>query len=364
MDRRTFLKTTTAAAATTAAVSAVRADANGAADIQLQTGQVLAAPGLIQQRHEWRIAMPSDVVLADAARQLVRDIEIASAGRIVVQFAETDGDSAASIAAGRCDGTYGSLADICDAPELALFSGLPGSRAETPQHLFTWYSAAGGTMFLDEVAADRGLAVLIAGHSGPATGLWADREIDSLRSFAEAGLTSPGLGRHVHERLRKAFQPDSPAGRAKLQEYPHSPLLAMAAIAGTGNSIFYRDGIHAQGHARMLVLAAKAWNALGPADQMMVRALTTSATHQELAQALVHRRMVTRSVMAAAGLSTRALPADVSSALDYAAREVIQELPDRHRYLAPTVVAYDAFSREFSGTGILDRPNGAGSRIG
>ena len=65
---------------------------------------------------------------------LARDVEIASAGRIVIHLADGLAD-AERVRAGDCDGALGPLPAICSAPELALFSGLPGTLSVSPEYL-------------------------------------------------------------------------------------------------------------------------------------------------------------------------------------------------------------------------------------
>ena len=217
MDRRSFLKTTTAAAAaSTATVGAV------------QAGQAVTKPAIIAARSEMQIAATPQI--ADAARRLTRDITIASGGRIVINVVEA-AVTADSIAAGGCDGAVGHLSEMCAAPELSLFSGLPGTLAVSPADLLAWHEAASGTLFLEEAVAPYDLMALIAGHSGSGTGLWANAEIDGLRAFAAAETSTPGLGRLIAERIHDAYgRSRNETARQSVVEATLPPMEAFLAL--------------------------------------------------------------------------------------------------------------------------------------
>lgn len=338
MDRRSFLKTTTAAAAaSTASVSAVQAAA------------APTAPAVGTARTELRVAVAPN--LGDAAHALARDIEIASAGRVVINLADS-GANADQIRAGHCDGAFGHLPEICSAPELSLFSGLPGTLAVSPEYLLAWLEAAGGSMFLDEVAAQYDLAAMVAGHSGAGTGLWASSDVDGLAAFASARMTSIGLGPAIAERIRAAFGAVSPSssGPLHLEEMALAPMEAFLALAPGRRQIWYRDALHSQGFATALVLSRTAWDRLAASDQLLLTTLTRAAAYADIARGRVGDRLVAPAVMRSLPLRRERLAADIVIALQHAAAEVARETMAGEGPVGQAFQAYGAYYRAIIGT--------------
>lgn len=315
MDRRTFLKTTTvAAAASTAAAGAAKAAAPH------------SSPATRAERHELHLAVPATAALADAARTLARDIQIASGGRIVLHCSEVTQPSLETIAAREHDGAFGHISEICNAPELALFSGLPGDTALSPGLLLTWLSAAGGEMHLEAAAAEYDLAAFVAGHSGPANGMWSNTGVADLRAFAAADCTTTGLGRRVTEIIRSAYQPTAEnTPSARLIETGTAPLVAYPEVAEDCRRIWYRDGLHDQGHAYMLVIARRAWNELAPGDQLLIHTVSAAQANRDLATRKAGDRLMAPAVFASLPVARKPLPSDISAALLHTARKVVHD---------------------------------------
>lgn len=348
MDRRSFLKTTTAAAAaSTATVGAV------------QAASAPAAPAVVTARSELQVAVEPG--LGDAAHALARDIEIASAGRIVIHLADGPGD-AERIRGGHCDGALGVLPEICSAPELALFSGLPGTLSVSPEFLLAWLEAAGGSMFLDEVAADYGLAAMVAGHSGAGTGLWASGEVDGLAAFAAAQTLSIGFGPAIAARIGAAFGAVSPGSSSPLQleEMALAPMEAFLALPSERRQIWYRDALHAQGFATALVLSRTAWDGMPASDQLLLTTLTRAAAHADIARGRVGDRLVAPAVMNSLPLRRERLTADIVLALQHTATDVVRQAMARERPIGQAFQAYGAYYQAIIGTplpGSLSTPS-------
>jgi TRAP-type mannitol/chloroaromatic compound transport system substrate-binding protein len=227
MDRRTFLKTSTAAAAVTTAGAAV---ANETMDQQRALlpdlpgqgalGGQLSSPAIATQRHELRFAIPAGVHLADAAETLSREIAAASGGRILLHNRPDEPATATSLASGLVDATFGFISEVCTSPDLALFSGLPGEMALSPSDMLTWHTAAAGDMFLEQAADAFGLIAMIAGHGGAGTGIWADRELGDLRDFASAHVTTTDLGHGDHRRIPSPCRTHSVAAHGEPRTNP------------------------------------------------------------------------------------------------------------------------------------------------
>ncbi len=339
MDRRTFLKTSTiAAAASTATVGA---------------GQTMAAPAVVVSRAELQIAAAPN--MADAARALTRDIEIASDSRIVINLVEAAA-RADEINAGGVDGAIGLLSEICAAPELALFSGLPGTMAMSPEHLLAWQEAAGGGMYLEEAAAQFNLAAIIAGHSGAGTGLWAGSEIPDLRAFAQAQIVTTGFGPAIVDHITGAYgQPVSERSEIPLAESELAPIEAFLKLPPDCRQIWYRDGLHKQGFATSLVLSRDVWDKIGPGDQLLIATLARAAAYADVARNRVSDRLVAPAVMNSLPVRCEPLAADIAVAIQHVATEIVHDAMPRNATMNPAFQAYGAFYQAMIGVA-LPRP--------
>lgn len=345
MDRRTFLKTTTAVAATSTAVGTAHAQ---------QSAEAFPAPASHTARRELRVGVPSSPYLADAALTLMRDIEIASEGRIVLRSIET-ASPGTSIASGQTNAAFGHITEICSAPELALFSGLPGDLALSPDTLLTWHTAAAGDMYLDEAAAHFGLTALVAGHGGPSTGLWASHEFDNLRGFATAEISTIGLGKIVSNELTEAF--GEPIGKTRLVEATTAPLDAISEVPEANRQTWYNQSIHDQGHAISFVIARDAWYSLTPGDQLLIKTIADAAAHRDLARISASNRLVAPAVLANLSLVRKPLPADVVAAIRHTSRQVVHQEFSRIPRMQPAFQAYQAFFEAMTGLP-MSRPTG------
>ena len=357
MDRRTFLKTTTAAAATSTAVVSAQAG---------QTARESArdnvhAPNIVASRCELQVAVPTAPHLADAALQLTRDIEIASGGRIILhRTARELAPPARMIGANGLDGAFGALPDICSAPELSIFTGLPGDLALPPDDLLVWLEAAGGAMLLDERSADYGLTSFITAHSGAQTGLWASNAVSDLRTFAAADISTYGLGSAVVAHLRSAFgQPFETDEEAavSLIELSAEPLQGALQLPAPTRTIWYRDGLHQQGTATALVLARDVWHRLPPGDQKLIETVTRAAVHNSLAQRKASDRLFAPAIWASLPTKRIPLPIAVSQAIRHTATQVCTAALTSNPTIDKIYRAYSAFFEASTGTKLATPTN-------
>ncbi len=339
MDRRTFLKTTTAAAAASTATTGV-AQAND-----------LAAPITIKSRHEFQIAVPDKPHLADAALEVMGDIEIASRGRIVMHCSETtETPGKHAISTGQIDGAFGYLPDICTAPELSVFTGLPGDIALSPDNLMVWLEAAGGAMFLNEFATDLGVAAFVSGHSGAQTGIWADQKMDGLRVFSSANIATTGLGHSIVDTIRDAYKIPAPSQPVhNLIETAAPPLQAYLELPAANRAVWYRDGFHNQGFATTLILSQDTWQKLEASDQLLIETMTRAAAHKSLAHVKASNRLMAPSILPSLPTVRRPLPADIASAISHTAVEVTYAAASQNRQISQAFQAYSTFYETMMG---------------
>ena len=122
----------------------------------------------------------------------------------------------------------------CIAP-FAFFAGLPFSQGLDKLALQTWLAAGGGAMLSDELAAEHGFKPLVAGHTGPSTGVWAAARLETPSDLAGTRLHVEGLSRRSLARSR--CQQTALLRRTCGQHSPRpAPRCRMARAAGRGGS--------------------------------------------------------------------------------------------------------------------------------
>jgi len=350
VDRRTFLQTTTAAAAaTTGVASAVRSSEPGSANA---ASEALAAPAVMTHRHELTIAIAPRWNALDIAESLSRDIQRATADRVVVHISQDDEAGADNIARGNVNGAIGGLPEICAAPEMAIFTGLPGTMAVSPDLLLAWHDAAGGEMFLDEATAELGLKGFLVGHSGTQPGLWSNRDVSDLQAFAQSRVETVGLGPRVCAVLREAFLPTTAESeQADLTELAVPAMFAGSLLEPTKQRFWYREGLHQQGIATALVVSRGQWDKLPVSDQLIIEALARSSVHCALARNRVNDRFIAAQMMATAGAPRRASwPADISAAIQNASIETVHATLLAGPLAARAFSAYSTFFEAMMGS--------------
>jgi TRAP-type mannitol/chloroaromatic compound transport system substrate-binding protein len=345
MDRRTFLKSSTAAAALPA--GAAVATASSAQPIETSDRPDEARR---LDAHVWRFAPPRNALLRDAADRLGKRLRMATGGLIAIEWQETTSHAASLgdlIAAGACDGAFGIAPDFLGEPGLSLFTGLPGSLGLAPDQLLAWHTIAGGDMLLDETAESLGAKVLLAGHTGARPGLWSTRDLTDLRDVAAADIEAAGLGRLVWDRIREPFAP--PGTEARATEFPGDPVTALRDARAAGLGYLFRDGLHEQGFALSLVLSRSAWDRLDNAVRTVVEAVTRAAAHEAVAVAAYNQRAVLPAIARAGAINMRPLPGILRQAIDHMATEVTRETIVENPGLAAAWSAYAAFHRDMTG---------------
>ena len=191
MDRRTFLKSSGAAAASATTVAAGQAQAAPASDAEFADAIHTALPGAFANGYQ-----------RDRADRLALRLRELSQGRINLRFEAFAGRGIDAITSGAADAYFGSEADHIDEDGvLAYVSALPGDLGLGPEHFMTWLSAGGGQMHWDAAAGKLGYKALAVGHSGRRTGLWLTREAASLSDLAGRTIATHGLAVHVAEAI-------------------------------------------------------------------------------------------------------------------------------------------------------------------
>lgn len=314
MDRRTFLRTTTAAAATVP----------GAAAAALPAPALVRGPEKICFLSRWTTGVP---VLGDAAARLARRLEDAFDGRFCVVLNEP--------ATGGVQGdlSFGTLdLDRAREPGFAFFAGLPGSLGLTPAHLQAWLAVGGGQLLWDDLAAHHGTKPLLAGHTGAEPGLWAARPLAEVRDLADAPVAVAGLGSALAKALGArpvGFPPEElcdafSQGRLAAAEWGNQ-LAGLALGLPGAASIYYRGGFHRAGVPVVLDVNLALWERLGASGRTIVEGIAAQELALALAEAALHRRIAEETMAGAPGLLIADLPARIAGAVDLAGAALVEE---------------------------------------
>jgi TRAP-type mannitol/chloroaromatic compound transport system substrate-binding protein len=212
--------------------------------------------------------------------------------------------------------------------------------------------AAGGDMLLDSAVAERGLTALIAGHSGPTIGFWANDDVSSIDEFAGSDIRTTGLGRAIVAAVRDAFgmQAATP-GAGRLIEVGISPLQAASnpALAPEHRKIWYRQGFLENGIAHALVLSRSAWERFTPGDQLLIQSIASTASNRALAQVKAHDRLIAPAVFARLPIRQEPLAAQISSAIRHVARQTTYDGMAHNRSISQAFQAYGTFYQAMIG---------------
>ena len=316
MDRRDFLKTTSAAA-----VAAGAASASAAAASETQA----AAPAILSGVRQLTLASPARDLPGSGADRLARRIETATDGRYRIELASAGGDA---------DLTYGSAwrhAGLHRA--FAFFAGLPFSQGLDAAALQTWLAAGGGAMLWDELAAEFGFKPLVVGHTGPSAGVWAAARLEAPSDLAGARLHVEGLAGDVlrdlgamsatfgAEDLRAALAD----GRLQAAEWL-GPLAAAAPDLQPLAQRLYQPGFNRNGLLLSLGVAKRLWDGMSAADRAIFEACAAQEYHLSLTDAHAHALIANQVETPSKWPVRLAWPSRLAEALDQAAAEAVERI--------------------------------------
>jgi TRAP-type mannitol/chloroaromatic compound transport system substrate-binding protein len=312
MDRRDFLKTTSAAAVAAGAASAA-------------TEAQAAAPAILSGVRQLTLASSCRDLPGSGADRLARRIETATDGRYSIELASARGDA---------DLTYGSAwrhAGLHRA--FAFFAGLPFSQGLDAAALQTWLAAGGGAMLWDELAADFGFKPLVAGHTGPSAGVWAAARLEAPSDLAGANLHVDGLASDVLRGLGAVPATFAPKdlraaladGRLQAAEWL-GPLAAAAPDLQPLAQRLYQPGFNRNGLLLSLGVAKRLWDGMSPADRAIFEACAAQEYHLSLTDAAAHGLIASQVATPSKWPVRLTWPSRLAEALDQAAAEVVERI--------------------------------------
>ena len=344
MDRRTFLVTTTAAAATTTVV----ADGAAAREQQVTAPAIVSGLQQLTLSSTWTADVP---VFGDMAIDLQNRLQTALGDRygiVLSPDAMTESDLVFSPAETVAPSE----------PGLAFFGGLPGSLGLSAHAHQAWLTVGGGQTLWDDLSTPHGWKPLLAGHTGPAPGLWANRAIHSMEDLAGRNIASFGFDRRVVRAIGATAAELPPAELATALQQGRiaaaawgNPLVALMLGLPRAASHYYRGGIRPAGTVLALNVRARLWNQFSASDRAIVEGVTATTFAISVAEAQAHHRLsLDAIVQSAPALAIADLPAAVSDAVDntaaQAASDIAASSPDSMRIRQ----SFDAFSRLMRGS--------------
>jgi len=334
MDRRDFLKATSAAAVAAGAASASTAAASEA--------QAAAPPILYGIRQLTLVSSSSDLPGSGADR-LARRIEMATDGRYRIELGK----------GADADLTYGSAwrhAGLHRA--FAVFAGLPFSQGLDAAAQQIWLAAGGGAMLWDELAADFGFKPLVAGHTGASAGVWATGRLEVPSDLAATGVQAEGLAGDVLRALGATpttFAPEDlraalSDGRLQAAEWL-GPLAAVAADLQPLAQRLYQPGFQRNGTLLSLDVAKPLWDGMSAADRAIFEACAAQEYHLSLTDAAAHA-LIASQVEAPSKWPVRlAWSSTLAEAFDQAAAEAVGRIAATDPASRRIHDSYQAFRR-------------------
>lgn len=362
MDRRDFLKKTSAAAAATASGTALvgATGTSGSAHAAPHQASPLAAPTVAGAAIRLRVSIPGGSAItgpADNARRLLRDIELASGGRYRFDIfpAGSGAPGFSDILTGNADAAFASPhEDMPRHKAFAYFAGLPAGLGMDAAGLQSWM-VMGGSGLLDELTSDFGVKSLLAGHLGTRPALWTWQQINSLEDLKAMRLAVPGLAHDVLAAAGVAF----PGGYRWTQHNAASQFASGEADAAdvggaftalqsdiTDEAAFAYDGaINPHGSTLALHFSAAVWNGMPDADRLIITSLAANAYQSSLTENLAHEAMARQVASAGKGIVFKPMPPEIATVVTGVSGAILAHTATIDRLSERINARYMAFKR-------------------
>lgn len=319
MDRRSFLtKTALGGSAAAAATLAAPAYAQGNRTLTFVTtwGRGLAG---VHDAAEYC----ADIITEMSDGALTVDLK--AGGELVGAFEVFD-----AVSAGQADMYHGvDYYFLGQHPALSFFSQVPFGM--TFQEYNNWFYHAGGRELADELYSIFGLKCFPSGNTGPQSGGWFSKEINSPDDFQGLKFRMPGQGGQVLGKLG-----------ASVQNLPGSEVyqaLASGAIDGTEwigpwadekagfqeiTKIYYTAGFHEPGPNLNLTINNDVYESLPAAHQAILAYAAQATNIWSMSQFMANNASALQRLQSG-GVTLMEFPDSVWDAFGAAAAEVVAE---------------------------------------
>ena len=334
MDRRSFLKSSAGIAAAMAPAAAT-ASAAGAS----------RAPSLSKSVQDVVLSSPwpdNSGGYADQVFGFGQRLERASDGRLKVHYQTCAGNAQDPTSSGQAGLRFGLAHEyVALNPAFGFFAGLPAGMGLPFDALERWLIAGGGGTLWDEMSAEFGLKMLLAGHTGPSLGLWSARPLTSINDLTGQTIQAGGLADEVIKSLG-----GSP-GRVPSHDLPHALVRgavraaewgngAQCLAAGLADHVKYctATGLNCQGSSLTLTVSQHVWNGLGSGLQAVLTATAAAEARRSAAEAEANCAIVRHALHDVKGVQFYALPQDVAAASSRVTEAIVADIAARDRLSA------------------------------
>lgn len=278
MDRRSFLKTTGAAAGV--ATLPVTASAS----------EPFPAPAVSQGRRQLRLGTRFPLDQPGTSTFLMRladSIAAMSDGRIELEAPSAVG-APADLMLGFPEGPP---SDQELALALDIVAGIPGGLDE-PRAL-GWLHVCGGARLWSDIAFDGGLRQLYAGHTGLWPRLWSRLPEAVIETVTGIGIDTSGIGARIARGLGARI---APAPEATLVE-SLSPTCDLVSRLPATHAYVSLTPFHDTGRIVALTTTRQLWETLSSSDQAILEAAVAGHATLIGAELAAHRVMAYRSIV-------------------------------------------------------------------
>lgn len=340
MDRRSFLKTTGAAAG--AAAGASVAGAAHAASTQASDG----APALASGTRELRVASAwPDAVAgpADDTRRLLASLVEASDGKWRFRVLDLPAGTTAINALSRGEADLLIASDNAHTaldPAFGYFGGLPGSMGLVAHDLEAWLVAGGGQLLWDDLGGHHGVKPLLAGHLGAPAGLWSQTPLKGLDDIEGAAIAANGLALDVArglgaEAVRAGHEAAIVQGAGLLTD------LAFGLPEHARH--YYTGSLMPAGTTVTLGVARGLWDGLSGTERAILAGAASAAWRESLAAQKIHAQLALSALQQAHPVVVAPLPAEIARQIDRVSEAVVAHAAGssaRARAIDASLMAY------------------------
>ncbi len=340
MDRRGFLKTTSAAAALAATTVTATADS--------EFEQVTAPAVNTKPIQEFRLGISwAENVAgpADLAHRLATRIREASDGRIRLTLDYSNAADAEFVHASEHARAY-------QHPAFSYFAGLPANAGLDGTDLEAWISTGGGQDLWDRLAADFGDKPLLAGHLGPNPVLWSNREINTGTGLRGLRIAIDGPAAEVARALGAdpvevgSAQLTEALDSGKVDAIEHGATLNAMAIGLPAAARFsVTPSLTPAGTAIALRVRKAVWDKFSQADQALISACAAETYRVSLSEARLAESLLFETLQNRGGIEARTLPNDVSAAMPHLSKAIIAALSGHDNSARRINASYMIFRR-------------------
>ncbi|MCG3208549.1 MAG: Monocarboxylate 2-oxoacid-binding periplasmic protein [Anaerolineae bacterium] len=329
----------TASSAPTAPAAAPAQDDSGAAT-QTETQQDTAAKEVNVNKNqtvEWKMVTtwpPTLPVLQEGANFIAQYVDTMSQGRLKIHVygaGELVGalETFDAVQAGTAEMGHGaSYYWAGKAPAAQFFAAVPfGMNA---QQMNAWLLASDGLKLWEETYTDFGLVPFPAGNTGVQMGGWFNKEINSIADFNGLKMRIPGLGGKVIAAAGGSAEliaggeiyTSLERGVIDATEWVgpyHDYVMGFYKVA----KFYYYPGWHEPGTVLESIINRKAWDALSPDLQEVLRQAIIAQNASMLAQSDAQNNFYLQKMINEENVDLRPFPDDVMKALHGYALDVL-----------------------------------------